>query len=171
MHFAEPFRVETEFAFSPFDARGTAHPQHASFAEQAQAAGVGALSVKMLQSSPSHKLGCKQGIDMLGIGEYSTEEYTYGSSMNLPIVGTKQHNTCGCLSVPPNFTGPKKFRHAYSPCVEAKETCPALDPTKACTYGAPSWQPQAGCSYGFSRDRVSFLAPNQGNRFAQYRWG
>lgn len=171
MQFAQPYQVQTTLPYSPYDARGTAHPTQPSFTDNAAAAGVGALSVKILPQSATQKLGCRYDMDMLGIGARSTEEYAYGSSMALPIAGTKLGNSCGCLSVRPDTTGAKEFRHYYYLGEPSGATCPLLDPTKACSYGAPSFQPQSGCSYGFQRDSISYKSATDGNRFAQYRWG
>lgn len=118
-------------------------------------------------TSVQAQLGCKSGLDRLGMGARSHYDYAFGSSMNLPIQGSKL-----CAECSSNLTGPKRWRPAfYANSLESCGKCSTIDPTDPCSYGNTEMGAKSECNFGWARTPNNWNSPIDGNRFSSYRWG
>lgn len=110
-------------------------------------------------------LGCRNNTDLLGMGARSFYDWSFGSSMNLPIRGQKPCEQCEA-----DTTGSKRFRPAYyNNELQSCGQCSVIDPTNPCVYFSKEFQ--SDCSFGWQRNLNNYRSPHDGNKFAQYRWG
>jgi hypothetical protein len=167
VEFSRPFRLQPQLPNNPFGAACIA--SQAQKAAQAKLEFPSIAGIRVLNPPLNPALGCKNNIDALGIGVRSYEEWSYGSSLNLPIYGAEQTKTCFGAS----NTGPKRFRDAF-PLDDAQSKpckCGPVDPTNPCTYASPKYRGDSGCNFGFQRNSVNWQSPTDGSRFSAYRQG